>query len=120
MEALQDSLEEDFGAFGNDIAQMGKKVVALKDEMKAVLGLVILVVIAVLIGGLIVAWQHFGFLCTPCTALCKCCCKGLSSCCKGGSSADDPEAQKSADLEGQKSAEPEAQKQPGIETKEVM
>ena len=114
LEALQDSLEEDFGQFGQDIVNVGKKVASLKGEMKAVLGLVVMVAIAVLIGGLIVAWQHFGFLCTPCTALCKCCCRGLSSCCRGCSAAD-PEVQNSADLDAQKSADLKAQKQPGVE-----
>ena len=138
LEALQDSLEEDFGQFGQDIVNVGKKVASLKGEMKAVLGLVVMVAIAVLIGGLIVAWQHFGFLCTPCTALCKCCCRGLSSCCRGCSAADpevqnsadlevqksadlkapkssDLKAAKSSDLEAQKSADLKAQKQPGVE-----
>ena len=111
---LQYTLENDFGSFGRDIVRLAKKVASMKGEMKAVLGLVVVVVIGVLVVGLIVTWQHFSFLFTPCTAcaslacrlccrglssLCKCGCRGLASCCKGGSS--DKEAQK-RDLEAQK------------------
>lgn len=114
IEDLQYTLEEDFGSFGRDIVRLGKKVASMKGEMKAVLGLVVVVVIGVLVVGLIVTWQHFSFLFTPCTACaslaCRLCCRGLSSCCKCGcrglascfkSGSSDIEVQQK-DLEAQK------------------
>ena len=131
MEKLQQTLEEEFGSFERAIVNVGKKVAAMNREMKVILGLVILVAMAVPTIFLIITWQHFGFLCTPCISTCKFCskclakcgckglgfcCKGLSSCCKGGSSADS-EAQKQPDLEAQKQPNSEAQNQPRAEMK---
>merc|ERR1719180_211239 len=138
IEDLQYTLEEDFGSFGRDIVKVGKRVAGLSDEVKVVLGMVVLVVLGVISISLIITWQHFKFLLCPCIwiascmmdlgcrALCACCklgcsalCSALCSCCKGGSKdLDDLEAQrleleaKIKDLEAQaenKSTDLEAQ-----------
>ena len=127
VDKLNKRAKEFFVSVGKKVKKVGKKAWAMRKEMSAVLILAICAPFGVVLLGLIVTWQHFGFLFWPCTATCmcltSCCCKGLAfccrgsckgmffcckggckglaSCCKGGSS-EDPEAQNQPEAETKK------------------
>ena len=135
VDKLNKRAKEFFVSVGKKVKKVGKKAWAMRKEMSAVLILAICAPFGVVLLGLIVTWQHFGFLFWPCTATCKCliscackgllfCCKGgcrgLSSCCKGGSS-EDSEAQIQPEAETKKK-KPEAEmkeKKPEAEMKKT-